>query len=94
MSYIYTIPTTDGTATKLFGHRSFGAFGNSETVAGLTGVDSDGNDIFNSMGARLAYPDQTPSDCEDAYMAVTVIPKWSGSTHGKLSMKVLHSETG
>ena len=38
MSYIYTMPTADGDANKLFGHRSFGVFGQEET-----GNNADGN---------------------------------------------------
>lgn len=48
MSYIYEFPTISGDGTNLLNHRSFGAFGVSDTV------DTDANgDIFNAQGAKL-----------------------------------------
>lgn len=58
MSYIYNIPTGDGNALHLQGHRGFGGFGVRETVTAPSRlVDSDGVDVFNGPGVRLGNLD-------------------------------------
>ena len=93
MSYMYTFPSTpfaDATAPRLYGHRSFGAFGNAATVATTNG---GADDVFNNMGVRLKKDDGT---CSPSYMAITVFPKSSGSSavSGALSMKLVDSAEG
>lgn len=88
MSYIYNIPTGDGTATHLQGHRGFGAFGTRETVTSPTRlIDADGNDVFNGPGVRLGNLDE--ATCSTSYMAITLIPKWSGANSNVFKMKVV-----
>jgi hypothetical protein len=92
MSYMYTFPTISAAgATKLYGHRSFGAFGNAATA---TTTNGGNDDVFNNMGVRLDNND--PATCSPSYMAVTVFPKGSdGSTlSGVLSMKLVDSTEG
>lgn len=94
MSYMYSFPTTphaDTSATRLYGHRSFGAFGNAETDGITTNGGAD--DVFNNMGVSLKRDDGT---CSPSYMAITVFPKASdGSTlSGALSMKLVDSTEG
>jgi len=92
MSYIYTFPTiAENNALRLYGHRSFGAFGEASTVETTNGGNTD---VFNGQGVRLA--NQNPATCSPSYMAITVFPKGSdGSTlSGKLSMKLVADSKG
>lgn len=92
MSYMYTFPTiAEASATRLYGHRSFGVFGTADTAETTNG---GADDVFNPMGVRLG--NTVESDCKASYMAITVFPKASdGSTiAGALSMKLLDSTEG
>jgi hypothetical protein len=92
MSYAYTFPTiSDASATRLFGHRSFGVFGNAETAETTNG---GADDVFNNMGVRLG--NEIKDECSPSYMAITVFPKASnGATlSGALSMKLVDSTEG